>query len=428
MKIYLHIGTEKTGTTSIQSFLADNRAILAEHKIMYSKVIGDPNNIRLSIALQDTDKIDDSRVHAKLTTVEDILTFREKLRQDFKEEIALQNPDILVISSEHLSSRFNREEEIKRLKDFLNEFSHDVTVIVYLRRQDKFFESLYSTAIKKGNVMDFSFPPVGQERQDFHYHHMLTLWENVFGFENLRVNIFDKSKFFQEDVISDFIYTLNLPIKYEKGKEKRENLSFGRKKLAFLKEFNTFIPEIINHKVNPSRGNIEKLLETMDIEDEPIDMSNIEKSKFLERFAQGNKEISNRYFHGVDLFDTVTSNQKEKNDIHISSSETIEIISKLWYEKQRECIDKLFTIKTLQIELELAKGSNDTALNMAKVLLAEYPNHPKVNYLYALTLFENFQFDEAKKYCEKGIEEFPNNSKGSGKFNKLLFLINEKNI
>jgi len=409
MKIYLHIGTEKTGTTSIQSFLADNRDELHKHKIMYSKVLGDPNNIRLSIALQDTDKIDDSRIHAKITTKEKILNFKEELRSDLSEEIQKEKPEILIISSEHLSSRMNREKEIKRLKYFLNQFSDDITVIVYLRRQDKFFESLYSTAIKKGNVIDFSFPDKGREGQNFHYNRMLKLWENVFGFENIKVNIFEKSRLFQKDVISDFIHTLNLPIKYEKGKEKRENLSFGRKKLAFLKEFNNFIPEIINHRVNPSRGNIEKLLENIDIEDELIKMSNIEKSKFLEIFASGNQEISNRYFHNEKIFDVISSNNKEKIDTYVSSAELMEIISKIWSAKQRECIDNFFTIKTLQIELELAKGNNHKALNLAESFHAQYPNHPKTNYLYAKTLLSNQKINDARSYCKRALELNPEN-------------------
>lgn len=424
MKIYLHIGTEKTGTTSVQSFLAEHRDDLRKHKIMYSKVLGDPNNIRLSIALQDTDKIDDSRIHSKITTKEKILNFRDELRNDLREEIRAENPDILVISSEHLSSRMNREEEIKRLKDFLNQFSDDITVIVYLRRQDKFFESLYSTAIKKGHTIDFSFPAPGQGRQDFYYNKMLKLWENVFGLENIRVNIFDKSKLFQKDVISDFIHTLNLPIKHTKGKEKRKNLSFGRKKLSFLKEFNSAVPEIINNRVNPVRGNIEELLENIDIEDVPIEMSNIEKSNFLERFALGNQEISNRYFNNEKIFDTISTNQKEKTDLSISSSEVIEIISKVWSEKQRECIDKLFTIKTLQIELELAKGNNHKALNLAESFYVQYPNHPKTNYLYAKILFSNEKINDAKSYCKKAIELNP----GNKEFIELFKIIEGKNL
>lgn len=422
MKIFLHIGTEKTGTTSIQSYLVDNRELLRQHKIMYSKVLGDPNNIRLSIALQNTDKIDDSRVHAKLTKKEDILTFREKLRQDIKEEIALQNPDALVISSEHLSSRMNKEEEVKRLKIFLNELSDDVTIIIYIRRQDKFFESLYSTAIKKGNVMDFSFPNKGQEREDFHYNRMLILWENIFGINNIKVKIFDKNKLYQHDIISDFIDTLKLPLLHKPESSKRENTSFGRKKLAFLKEFNTFVPEIIKQRTNPIRGNIEELLEKVDINDESIQMTNVEKSAFLERFEDGNRQIAKRYFHNDRLFDDVIDKNHQKKDIHLDTLESIEIFSKIWRKKQLECIDKLFNIRTLEIELALSNKDYKVALNLAKSFFSQHPDHPRTNYLYAKALYNNNQIIEAKKYSTIATETNPNNID----FSSLLALINKR--
>ena len=424
MKIYLHIGTEKTGTTSIQGFLADNRDELRKHKIMYSKVLGDPNNIRLSIALQNIDKIDDSRIHSKITTKEAISAFRNDLKESLKNEIASENPDILIVSSEHLSSRMNKPEEIERLKLFLNEFSEDITIIVYLRRQDKFFESLYSTAIKKGHVLDFDFPIIGQEREDFHYNRMLKLWENVFGLENISVNIFEKIKLFEQDAISDFIHTLHLPVTYVKKKEKRENLSFGRKKLAFLKEFNSFVPEIINERINPSRANIERLLETIEIKDNPVEMPSDAKSEFLERFTAENREVSKRYFDEDNLFDMISLSNNEKVDISISSQESIEISSKIWIKKQIECIDKSFTIETLKIELALEKGNHEHALNTAEIFWRRHPNHPKTNCLYAKTLYVNNKIEDAKKYCEKAIELNPENKE----FYLLLNLINQKSL
>jgi len=422
MKIYLHIGTEKTGTTSIQSFLADNRDELRKHKIMYSKALGDPNNIRLSIALQNTNKIDDSRIHSKITTKESILNFEKELKQNLKEEIIAEKPDILIISSEHLSSRMNEQEEVDRLKDFLSEFSDDISVVLYLRRQDKFFESLYSTAIKKGNILDFSFPEKGHERQDFHYNKMLKLWENTFGIENIKVNLFEKDKLYQKDVVSDFIHILKLPVTYQRGNEKRENLSFGRKKLSFLKEFNTVVPEIIKHRANPLRGNIEELLEKIEIQDKPVKMSSAEKIEFVKRFTDGNQAIAKRYFDGEDIFGTVLLDDKEKVDIKITAPEAIELFSNIWSEKQKECNDRLFTIRTLEIELELAKENNDKALKLAENFLLQYPNHPRTNYLYARVLYAKKKFEDAKVYCKIAYKLNPDNKD----IFAFLNLINDK--
>jgi len=409
MKIVLHIGTEKTGTTSIQGFLSSHRDDLRKHNILYSKILGDPNNIRLSIALQNIDKIDDSRIYAKLITKEQILAYREELKENLQKEITSENPEVLIISSEHLSSRMNQEEELERLKVFLNEFSDDITVLIYLRRQDEFFESLYSTAIKKGHITEFSFPEKGKGRKDFHYNAMLKLWENTFGYENMRLNVFEKEKLYQQDVVSDFIYKLNLPIKFEKIAKKRENLSFGRKKLSFLKEFNAYVPEIIEKRSNPYRGNIEKLLESIEIEDETIQMSSHEKIEYVKRFLEENKEVAKRYNDSEDLFVPVSLEKKEKVDILISSSEAIEIVAKVWSKKQQECNDKDFMIQILKIDLQLAKDNVVEALTLAKSFQLKNPAHPRSNFYYAKALFRNNYRLEAIEYCQKAINLNPQN-------------------
>jgi len=416
VKIYLHIGTEKTGTTSIQSFLADNRDMLRKNKIMYSKVLGDPNNIRLSVALQDTDKIDDSRIHSGIITEESILDFRKKLRDELREEIDNEKPEILIISSEHLSSRMDREDEIERIKLFLNEFSQDITIVVYLRRQDEFFESLYSTAIKKGHTIDFEFPKEGKERQDFHYDRMLRKWEKVFGMEHMIVRLFSKKKLYNNDVIADFIHTLKLTLPYEKTKTKKENISFGSKKLAFLKEFNQYVPEITNNKINPLRGNIEKLLESIAIEDKKVKMPSNKKNNFVQRFSSKNNQIASRYFPGEDrLFEDILIEEDEEINLEISKEDAIKIFAKIWMAKEKQVIEKIKHIKALEIELEIIQGDIDKGLLMAKNFLNKYPLHPDAFYLMALALSYDKNYKDASIYIEKAIEGNPLNEK----FHKL---------
>jgi hypothetical protein len=48
--VYLHIGTEKTGTTSIQAFLDRNRSRLRSQGVLYPELPGSNNQIALSAA------------------------------------------------------------------------------------------------------------------------------------------------------------------------------------------------------------------------------------------------------------------------------------------------------------------------------------------------------------------------------------------
>ena len=56
MDLYLHIGTEKTGTTSVQKFFKANRALLAKNGIVYPVAPGKQNHMGLAASAQDTAK------------------------------------------------------------------------------------------------------------------------------------------------------------------------------------------------------------------------------------------------------------------------------------------------------------------------------------------------------------------------------------
>ncbi len=406
MKIYLHIGTEKTGTTSIQEFMARNKNKLLNRGILYSDIIGFPNNTKLSVALQDSSKVDDSRVYSGITTKGKILNLRENLLHKLEDEIKTTNPNIFVISSEHLSSRLTQQDEIERLCSFLKKLSNDITVIIYLRRQDKFFESLYSTAIKKGHVADFHFPNKGREREDFHYWHLLKKWEKSFGSENIKIRIFDKKKLINNDVVDDFIQTINIPIQQGQNKNKEENISFGIKKLAFLKLFNQHVPEIIDKKINPYRGDIEHILDSIIINDEPLQMEYAEKVRFLERFRIGNANVCKKYFpKNRKLFDDIDDNGKRSSIIQLSSEDAIEIASKIWSFQEKEKIEQKIRKRLKSIEVSLAKNRLNEALMISNNFIRDYSEHSGGYFLKAKVLFEMNEYIESLKLCKMLIEK-----------------------
>ncbi len=54
---YLHIGLEKTGTSTIQNFLAKNSKLLKANSVYCPKTENDIRNLHLTIYTQDDDNI-----------------------------------------------------------------------------------------------------------------------------------------------------------------------------------------------------------------------------------------------------------------------------------------------------------------------------------------------------------------------------------
>ena len=71
--------------------------------------MGIPNNINLVIAFQNDEKIDDNRIKAQVLTKESIDNYVEQLYKNLKKEIKDADAKILIISSEHLTSRLKHD-------------------------------------------------------------------------------------------------------------------------------------------------------------------------------------------------------------------------------------------------------------------------------------------------------------------------------
>lgn len=179
--IYLHIGLEKTGTTSVQAFLDTNRAALAGQDVFFSRSLGAQNQKALAAyALDDTSK--DTAIKLR---GEDVAAFREGLALRFAEEVAIRTENTLLVSSEDLSRLF-RLDEIDRALAFLAPYSDSIKVIVFLRRQDLLAASRYYSLVLGGRRKAAVFPSAKESIPPYYnYHKTLSGWITRLGAGNI---------------------------------------------------------------------------------------------------------------------------------------------------------------------------------------------------------------------------------------------------
>lgn len=70
MRIFLHIGAEKTGTSSVQRFFSRNREALKAAGYLYPASAGNENHMALAAAAQNDDVRDDLRMIYQLGSVQ----------------------------------------------------------------------------------------------------------------------------------------------------------------------------------------------------------------------------------------------------------------------------------------------------------------------------------------------------------------------
>ena len=214
MKLKLHIGTEKTGTTTLQSFLSSNRQILLNKGYLIPRSIGVGNNRALVSCAMGDNNFDDYHSANQIFNLEQKLMHDKNIIELLKSEIA-ENPNVhtVIISSEHFHSRLVHIDEINKLYQILSGIFTSIEVYVYLRPQIEVATSLYSTVLRAGSKLklnDFLKSNLRVDNRYYRYDILLNEWAEAFGKENLYPKVFSRGAFVNQDLIDDLIFQLGL--------------------------------------------------------------------------------------------------------------------------------------------------------------------------------------------------------------------------
>lgn len=245
MKCIVHIGTEKTGTTSIQNFIYDNRTKLREHGVHITDSFGVSNN--RYIPAYFCQGHDDFNLMHGLKSKSDKEVFFSNFDLDFKTEIERAGMcKIFLISSEHFHSRLRTRDEISNLRCFLSQYFNEVKIICYFREQSDMLFSQYSTGVKGKETRDFDgfIADISPNTYHFNFLDIADNWSGVFGNENCVFRLFHKSFLRQSDIRYDFLDAIELGDSCDGFifKSEEANLSLSPMQIAAFRAINKAIP------------------------------------------------------------------------------------------------------------------------------------------------------------------------------------------
>ncbi len=303
----LHIGFEKTGSTSIQSFLTEHVERLQRlgHFVPRSLARDDGhcNHLRLPAYALDDDKLDDDvRLHFGIASRDQLAGFRNDTHRLLEREIRTRGGGgTMLLSNEHLSSRLDREEELLRLRDLLGGFCDEFRIVAYLRNQVDVLESIYSEAIKGGRcdialIPDFSgdaeIPWIAREY--FEYARTLQRWVRVFGQDRVEVRLFDRTTLRSGDAVADFLGCLAIePSRF--ATLPRENERLDGRAQAFLLRINRALRPLPPGEATRIRDVVTGLLATLP-QGPSLRLGEPEARDFMALFEDQNEWVRERWF------------------------------------------------------------------------------------------------------------------------------------
>ncbi|MFM8931111.1 MAG: hypothetical protein ACKOS8_04440 [Gemmataceae bacterium] len=305
MDCLLHIGTDKTGTTSIQEFLHLNRQRLGRRGILFTRSCGEINNHFLAVAAYDLGHRDDLTANLSLRTNHDLEVYQQLLQARLHRELREAGTPRVVFSSEHLQSRLKEVPQITRLRRFLSDAGIRKTkVIVYLRDPADLAFSLHSTSVKGGHPGTGPCSPDSDDGTGYDpayfrnvCDHRATIqrWGGVFGMENIIPRLFRRDQFVQGDLLRDFIATAQLPaLPYDFPKPHNEALDHLG--LELMRRFNAHVSAFVDGTPNPLRGQVWSLFEKYFTSGERQPQSLQIRQAYEVAFAEGNEWVRQRFF------------------------------------------------------------------------------------------------------------------------------------
>lgn len=361
--LYIHIGTPKTATTSLQHFCDENEKILEEQGYCYPIFPHKFKGVSITRNGSFLGWVSSSKKD-KRNKLEEEKYFRQGM------DMVLENFrkfDNVILSEEATwSAAFRRGKPYiwEQIRQEAEEHGYGVKIIVYLRRQDSLADSWWKQKVKVGRRIystssweEFVSDP---SQLEFDYYGAIKKIEAVLGKENIIIRRFGKQYFKNGSIYEDFMEALG--VRYDSrfviSEGKRNNSLFGNsheiKRILNMLNMNKHDRLFFKRIVQEISDNHTDLKgETM--------FSAEEARQFMEKYREGNRKLMQEYFgKDEDLFDMdFSKNKKWVLDHTEMEQDIISLIGRVTVQLRQENRELQTQIQDMKKELAECKKKLD---------------------------------------------------------------------
>lgn len=298
--LYVHIGTPKTGTTSIQKFLELNQETLKKYGICLPYMDLDFEKSKFKLHRNGN-----FLVHHAFELSDNP---KEKLKKE--ERIYTQGFDIIkkaaeiypkiIITDESIWYRQNNKENFwQDVKDNAKARGCDVKVVVYVRRQDLYIEAWWNQAVK---YYPRSFKTFEEYvNSDVVLSHNLDYYKKIkeiadcIGRENVIVKVFEKEIFLasQYGLYQDFLHALGEEVQPDYVMPSQNVNDSLRGNFIEIKRLINEVPE---YRQVPDFLKRQVIKASSMVSQEKVSyFAHEDKLKFLQKYEESNRKLAEEF-------------------------------------------------------------------------------------------------------------------------------------
>jgi hypothetical protein len=312
--LLLHIGTPKTGTSSLQHFLYNNRGILMTHSWDYPDLKSDFSSIHDYANCKEKNGNIFYHGTELYSYNSDIIN---ELFWKIEEKISDYN---VVISAEEIY-----EYETEKIISLIKERIPNLIVIIYLRRQDKYVESRWNQIVKDDRCYKGGFDEyleLSCSWNEGHYYEKLEKISKIIGLENIIVRIYEEAQMYGGNVITDFCKCIGIDdLSGFAFEDKVQNERLCSEMLEVKRIINEYYDV---SKFGSSKKIVKILMDTqkaMDLHTQQGYFTKEEREKYLMQYRKENTIIAKKYLKRGDgvLFED-SNLDIEKDNAYLSKN------------------------------------------------------------------------------------------------------------
>lgn len=209
VSLYLHIGTGKTASTYLQSFLSLNYRRLLLQGVLYPEALRKPGQLGngdkpwiLMEPLRALLMFDSSDFYREWYNITGLKCSDEDISFMIKftlVEARRHKANKIIISNENFSFDSAYPPLLKKFTEELN--PNSVKVIIYWRPQDDLYDSLVNQFIKFNALTDYRINLPS-------YYEIINQYAELFGEENIVLRPFQRSQLLEGNIVKDFFSIL----------------------------------------------------------------------------------------------------------------------------------------------------------------------------------------------------------------------------
>jgi hypothetical protein len=298
--VYLHIGSPKTGTTFIQSYLSDNSGLLLSKERILYPLSGRNVIAHHPLAGDIRNKFNGDTIAGHAYGDNSRGDNWENLLKELEDKELLF--DSVILSSEDFFVLFRKGElkAIEAIHDLLS--AYKVVVVLYLRRQDQLVDSLFNQSIKATLSTNADLGKLIGEHPVTrkNYFEIVSAWATIFGKDNVLIRPYEPNSFKDRDLLSDFCSAVSLvPDKSFSIPAKQQNERLALEELYLKRSLNSYFDNNIEcieffdkiRRINPVDGHGRFL-----------SMKKEHYLKIIDRSSEVNRRLSEHFNSGRPFF------------------------------------------------------------------------------------------------------------------------------